>query len=584
MITFSDITAKNFLSIGNATQGIALDRKDLTLIIGENQDLGANGARNGVGKTSLLNAVSYALYGQALTNIRRDNLINLTNAKGMLVSLEFSVNSVNYRIERGRRPNILRFFINNREQESSDNAQGDSRQTQEAIDALLGMSHDMFKHIVALNTYTEPFLAMRANDQRQIIEQLLGITLLSEKAAKIKEKIRDIRDLQKSEELRLKAIQEANRRVQEQIESLKMRQSMWATKQTEDIEAMAKAIVSLSSIDIDAEVITHKELADYLVADAEVTSLKESLKRLSKETTREASTIAKLESEIAQLTDHKCYACGQSFHDDKQQEVLSNKQNQLETHKTHLRTLEKDSAIAHEKVAAIGVLKKPSKTFYTSLEEALNHRSTLEVLKRDLENRRTETNPYSEQIVEMESRAIQEISYDKINEYTRILDHQEFLQKLLTNKDSFIRKKIIEQNLSYLNARLTYYLDKIGLPHSVVFQNDLSVLIEELGRELDFDNLSRGERNRLIVGLSLAFRDVWESLYLPINLFFVDELLDSGMDQIGTENSLAILKKMTRERKKSVWLISHKEELISRAENVLRVVKENGFTTFCESE
>jgi chromosome segregation ATPase len=425
---------------------------------------------------------------------------------------------------------------------------------------------------------------MRANDQRQIIEQLLGITLLSEKATKIKEKIRDTRDLQKSEELRLKAIQEANRRVQEQIESLKMRQSMWATKQTEDTDAMAKAIVSMSSIDIDAEVIAHKELAEYLVADAEVTSLKESLKRLSKESTREASTIAKLESEIAQLTDHKCYACGQSVHDDKQQEVLSSKQNQLETHKTHLRTLEQDSAITHEKVAAIGVLKKPSKTFYTSLEEALNHRNTLEVLKRDLENRRTETNPYSEQIVEMESRAIQEISYDKINEYTRILDHQEFLQKLLTNKDSFIRKKIIEQNLSYLNARLTYYLDKIGLPHSVVFQNDLSVLIEELGRELDFDNLSRGERNRLIVGLSLAFRDVWESLYLPINLFFVDELLDSGMDQIGTENSLAILKKMTRERKKSVWLISHKEELISRAENVLRVVKENGFTTFCASE
>jgi signal transduction protein with GAF and PtsI domain len=104
---------------------------------------------------------------------------------------------------------------------------------------------------------------------------------------------------------------------------------------------------------------------------------------------------------------------------------------------------------------------------------------------------------------------------------------REFLYKLLTNKDSYIRKRIIDQNLSYLNARLSQYLDRIGLPHTVVFMNDLSVNITELGRELDFDNLSRGERNRLILSLSWSFRDVWESLYQPINLLFIDELIDS---------------------------------------------------------
>jgi len=109
------------------------------------------------------------------------------------------------------------------------------------------------------------------------------------------------------------------------------------------------------------------------------------------------------------------------------------------------------------------------------------------------------------------------------------------LLKLLTNKDSFIRKRIIDQNLSYLNARLSQYLDRIGLPHTVKFLNDLTVSIEELGRELDFDNLSRGERNRLILSLSWAFRDVWESLYQPINLLFIDEVIDTGMDSSGVE-------------------------------------------------
>jgi len=154
------------------------------------------------------------------------------------------------------------------------------------------------------------------------------------------------------------------------------------------------------------------------------------------------------------------------------------------------------------------------------------------------------------------------------------------LLKLLTNKDSFIRKKIIDQNLAYLNNRLTYYLDKLGLPHQVVFLNDLAVEITQLGQDLDFDNLSRGERNRLILGLSFAFRDVWESLYQSINLLFIDELIDSGMDTAGVENSIGVLKKMTRERSKNIFLISHKDELVGRVNNVLRVVKENGFTSY----
>ena len=104
--------------------------------------------------------------------------------------------------------------------------------------------------------------------------------------------------------------------------------------------------------------------------------------------------------------------------------------------------------------------------------------------------------------------------------------------------------------------------------------------ITQLGQDLDFDNLSRGERNRLILGMSWSFRDVWESLYQNINLLFIDELVDSGMDANGVENAIAVLKKMGRERQKNIYLISHKEELASRVTNVLKVIKENGFTSY----
>jgi ABC-type glutathione transport system ATPase component len=228
----------------------------------------------------------------------------------------------------------------------------------------------------------------------------------------------------------------------------------------------------------------------------------------------------------------------------------------------------------------VGALGTAPTVFYDTLEDALNHRNTLSTLRTSLEARRSETDPYTEQISDMQGQALQVVSYDHLNELTRLQEHQDFLLKLLTSKDSFVRKKIIDQNLSYLNQRLTHYLDRIGLPHTVKFMNDLTVSIEELGRELDFDNLSRGERNRLILSMSWAFRDVWESLYSPINLLFIDELIDNGLDTQGVENALGLLKKMSRERHKSIWLVSHRDELAGRVENILKVIKENGFTSY----
>ena len=190
-------------------------------------------------------------------------------------------------------------------------------------------------------------------------------------------------------------------------------------------------------------------------------------------------------------------------------------------------------------ITDLGELGVAPTVFYDKIEDAYNHQTTLNTLADRLEQRMADTDPYFEQIEEMEQQAVQTINWDNVNELTRVKEHQEFLLKLLTNKDSFIRKRIIDQNLAFLNGRLTAYLESVGLPHSVVFQNDLSVEIQELGRDLDFDNLSRGERNRLILSLSWAFRDVWESLYHPINLLFIDELIDSGMDASGVDSSLA---------------------------------------------
>jgi DNA repair exonuclease SbcCD ATPase subunit len=568
------------MSVGNSTQAIDFDRKDLTLVLGENLDLGGDGSRNGTGKTTIINALSYALYGTALSNIRKDNLVNKTNGKNMLVSLDFCIGSKNYRIERGRKPNVLRFFVDNEEQAITDNSQGDSRETQDNIEQLLGLSHDMFRHILALNTYTEPFLSLKANEQRTIIEQLLGITQLSDRADRIKELNKQTRDAIQQEEFRIRAEQEANRRIEEQIEALKRRQTLWSNKRSEDVKELEKALFALQSIDIKVEIQAHQDHRAWDQRRKDINELATQLSRVKMDIGREEKLVTKLAKEIETLANHECHTCGQAFHDAKHQQVLDSKQAELATaqqNRQEFSDLLSELQATHD---SLGPLGRPPAMFYDRESDAIQHQATVANLAQQIAAKQAETDPYAEQIEEMQQQALKEITYDTLNELTRLQEHQEFLLKLLTSKDSFIRKKIIEQNLSYLNARLTHYLDRVGLPHTVVFQNDLTVSIEELGRELDFDNLSRGERNRLILSMSWAFRDVFESLYQPINLLFIDEMIDNGLDTAGVENALALLKQMSRDRHKSIWLVSHRDELAGRVENILKVVKENGFTSY----
>ena len=584
MIKIKNLTVRNFMSVGNQTQAIDFDKGQLTLVLGENLDLGGDdsGARNGTGKTTIINGLSYGIYGQALTNIKKDNLVNKINSKGMLVTVTFEKDGILYHIERGRKPNILKFSINGNEQQLTDldESQGDSRETQKAIEELFGMSHEMFKHLVALNTYTEPFLSMRAADQRNIIEQLLGITQLSEKAEALKEQVKLTKDAINTETTRIETIKVSNQKIQESIDALERKKKIWNDQKQKTIDDLIKSIDYLSHINIDLEIQAHRDLEEYNIKKKKIDEANKWIQSIDLDDAKLNKLVDQLKKDIESLENHKCHACGQDLHDSKQDEIKQSKQQTLQ--ETCLQLLSNDAQRTEHlaTLTELGELGDCPKIHYDRLEEALNHKNTVSSLEKELLAKEAESNPYEEQIIELKNTAVQEIDWEAVNELTRLKDHQEFLLKLLTNKDSFIRKRIIDQNLAFLNQRLTHYLDKIGLPHIVEFQNDLTVIITQLGQDLDFDNLSRGERNRLILSMSWAFRDVWENLYHPINLLFIDELVDSGMDASGVETSISVLKSMTRERNKNVFLISHRDDLTNRVNHVLKVIKENGFTSY----
>ncbi len=276
--------------------------------------------------------------------------------------------------------------------------------------------------------------------------------------------------------------------------------------------------------------------------------------------------LSRLMTNLAHAEEHKCHTCGQEIHDAKHDKMIQDIKDQIAQIEPELASavadVEASYAYINELQAGLVTIGDEPTTTYATIAQALEHKNTINNILESIFREESSIDPYAEQIQTLTTTGLQEVDEDTLVELNTLLKHQDFLLKLLVNKDSFIRKKIVDQNSNQLNHRLNYYLEKLGLPHEVKFKSDLSVEIDLLGRDFDFEQLSRGEMNRVI------------------NLLFVDEYLDNGLDQQGSESALGILKRMASERAKSIFLISHKEDLISRVSKVLHVKKENGFTKF----
>jgi DNA repair exonuclease SbcCD ATPase subunit len=698
-LNFKFLTLKNFISVGAVTQAVDLSVNGLTLILGHDIDEEGVVTRNGAGKSTMLQGICYALYGEGIATtprIKVDNLVNDVNGKNMLVSLDFEIGEKRYRIERGRKPGVLKFFVNDAELKKTggDDAKGTTADLQEDIDTIVGMDHTMFCHLVALNTLTVPFLKSPAAAQREIMEKLMGVTQMSERAKILTKKISTTKDEIKLLEAKVIATLESNKRIEMSIATSKQKVVDWDRKHDASVREIETAISSLSSIDVDAELAKLVDIETYDTNRREIeaaialkTRELELLERERQTVVREAEALArdldrlKVEANrddpqgiMPRLREHRegiefkikshdrlvtsldqrlaanalaienangstCSACGQDLDGtDHLDRILTNLQNERTKIETEIATAKVtgDDLIAKlaeasqalddmkitletEKAARLAAYEAkvaqasltPSRDTseinaalivlsdeLTDLSNGLKaigarpvsrYRTQKELyaIKQDREALATEAtrlalevNPHTDQI-DMFSAAIVVIDPLPLEEAQNLLKHQDYLLKLLTKPDSFIRQKIVSQNLHNLNQRLQHYCEAFKFKFRVEINSEMSVDICTMqGRDRDFSQMSRGEGNRLVLAMSLAFRDLWESLNHSMNLLFVDELLDSGMDQTGAEAALQVLKSLGRDRAKNVFLISHKEELRGRIDRTLLVSKEDGFSRF----
>lgn len=206
----------------------------------------------------------------------------------------------------------------------------------------------------------------------------------------------------------------------------------------------------------------------------------------------------------------------------------------------------------------------------------------IENLEERLKDLDKETNPHIETVEELKNVEFKDDYNERLNELKNTLDHQEFLLKLLTKKDSFIRRNLLDRSLPFLNKRLMGYLEMLGLPHRVEFKPDMTAHISQFGTELNFSSLSSGQRARVNLALAFAFRDVLQARHGKIDFCMLDECLDTGLGNVGVQQAAAMIKKIAKEDKMAMFVISHRDEIASMFKNRLVVELKNGFSNIEE--
>jgi hypothetical protein len=447
------------------------------------------------------------------------------------------------------------------------------------IEDIIGISYELFTKTIIFSGNATPFLALPIAQQRSQIEELFNITMLSEKAKLLKEKL-------KQTELDLK-VQEAVMKQQELAIELhsqhtteaEKRVSRWETERTEHILMIKSSLAVIGTVDFELEQLLHDEKNQlqtegaYLAA--KLAPIKKDHQILSRDLEKELG-------EQAHLMEAKCPYCLQKFADAAKK--LAELSTKIDSKSTRLLQLDEDMKLFSDQIKAqatrLGEVQASIQ--HPNLKELLRIRENASVMQSKIDELEAAGNPHIEALERLKTETQVSVDTEKVDTLRRRLEHQQFLLKLLTNKDSFLRRRIINKTIPFLNSHINAYTASLGLPHIVKFDADLSCTVSEFGRELDFGNLSAGEKKRVNVGLALAFRDVLHHLHAKCNILLVDEL-DGALDVSGMDSVVRVFKDKARDEDMGIYVISHHPSIAGRLDKMLTIQKVHGFSQIIES-
>ena len=571
MIVFEKIRFKNFLSYGDHWTEINLNTNSSTLIIGD----------NGAGKSTMIDAIAYALYGKAFRRIATTQLINSVNSNHLEVECEFRINKNNYKIRRGLKPRFFEVWQDDRLLNQDANA----RDYQETLEKqILKLNHKSFTQIVVLGSSNfVPFMQLRTNERREVIEDLLDIGIFSVMSALLKDKVTENKKRLSDVKYQIDLLDQRIEMMHQHIETLQNQQDEDITKKKEQIEGVQFEIDSLKIV-----VSTHeKKIADLKEKIADKDDVQKQLRQSEKIMDQLVNKVNKLEKEIAFFENHdECPTCMQPLDENHKHTHIDNKTNKKVQVKSGVDELQK---MVDDKNARLAEIVEVSAELTEEQHQLIDTQSIINsktLYIKELESL-VDAASGKQDTIEDERKKIDSLIVEKDSLYE---DHSELIEKdnvydlgqrLL--KDSGIKARIIKQYVPVMNKLINKYL--AAMDFFVQFELDESfneTIKSRFRDDFSYESFSEGEKMRIDLALLFTWRAIAKlKNSASTNLLIMDEVFDSSLDTTGTDEFMKIIRDLVSDT--NVFIISHKTDmLVDKFTNVLRFEKSHNFSRFVE--
>jgi len=567
MITFKRISWKNFLSTGNHPIEVKLDENSTTLIIGS----------NGAGKSTILDALTFVLYGKSFRKINKSQLINTTNEKNCEVEIEFTVNSTDWKVERGIKPNIFKITKNGEELNQSSHA-GDQQKWLEQN--VLKMNYKSFTQIVILGSSTfVPFMQLNGSSRREVVEDLLDIKIFSAMNNLIKEKIRMVREEVKTFELKKESLKDKAEMQENFIKELEEQGKNNIQEKNEKIKVLG--------IEVDTHLehnqLTEANVSDLMKEQEKVTGVDDKLTKLNNLKGKITQKVATITKEHKFFTDNKvCPTCTQSIEEEFRVNRIDEAQTKAKELQSGYKELEEAIKKEQERELHFTNLSKE----ITKLTHGISKNNTrisgcqrqirdleneIQTLTSQLENRNTEHDKLEEFRTNLQK------TYENLAEKKEKITYFDFTYSLL--KDGGVKTMIIKKYLPLINQSVNKYLQMMDFYINFKLDEEFNETIESpIHEDFSYASFSEGEKMRIDLALLFTWREVARfKNSVNTNLLIMDEVFDSSLDGFGTEEFLKIIKYVVQDA--NIFVISHKTGMDERFDNVVRFEKIKGFST-----
>ena len=566
MIIFEKISWKNFLSTGNHLTQVNLSSDPTTLIIGA----------NGAGKSTILDALTFSLYGKSFRKINKAQLINSTNEKDCFVSIEFSINGVNWKVERGIKPNIFKIFKNGEELNQSSSALDQQKWLEQSV---LKMNYKSFTQIVILGSSTfVPFMQLPAASRREVVEDLLDIRIFSSMNLLIKDKIRVIKDEIRTLELKKESLNEKVHMQREFIQKVE-------NEAESNIEFKNKKIDKL-----DDEVASLMKKTEYLDEEVKAQQLVLESYKGSTDKLKEFNTIkGKITQKISNIVkEHKffsenrvCPTCEQDIEESFRLNRIDDSQNKAEELRKGFEELQ--DAIKKEELREsnfkqtsgeisnlLNGISKNNTLISTCQKQIRDLEQEIQRITDQLANRNTE----NEKLITFQESL--EETYKQLADKKESISYHDFTYSLL--KDGGVKTKIIKKYLPLINQQVNRFLQIMDFYINFKLDEEFNETVESpIHEDFSYASFSEGEKSRIDLALIFAWREVARfKNSVNTNLMLFDEVFDSSLDSFGTDEFLRIIRFIIKDV--NVFVISHKNGMEDKFEKVIRYEKVKGYS------